>query len=231
MSEIDKIKTRYDLRKKHSADNKYSMLLPYVVHSAAESNIVLSTILSKYLRKNIKETTVLEVGCGSGSNLLRLLSFGFKPENLAGNDLLSERIEIAKNRLPSNIEITLGDACELSTERKYDIVYQSTVFTSILDDKVKQRLADKMWSQLEPSGFILWYDFTFNNPKNKDVKGVPLREIRSLFPQGKIVVYHKLTMAPPLGRLLLNKYHLVFLFNVLNHFSFLKTHVFCVIRK
>ena len=51
-----------------------------------------------------------------------------------------------------------------------DIVFQSAVLTSILDDEYKKRLANKMWELLKPGGAILYYDFIYNNPKNPDVK-------------------------------------------------------------
>ena len=35
---------------------------------------------------------------------------------------------------------------------------------------------------LTPDGFILWYDFHFDNPKNPNVRGVKKKEIISFFP-------------------------------------------------
>ena len=56
-----------------------------------------------------------------------------------------------------------------------DIVLASTVFSSLLDDAFQQRLAAAMWQWLRPGGGVLWYDFTVDNPRNPDVRGVPLR--------------------------------------------------------
>ena len=61
----------------------------------------------------------------------------------------------------------------------------STVFSSLLDDAFQQRLADAMWRWLKPGGAVLWYDFTVDNPRNPDVRGVPLARVRALFPQGR----------------------------------------------
>jgi hypothetical protein len=33
-----------------------------------------------------------------------------------------------------------------------------------------------------PGGAVLWYDFTVDNPRNRDVRGVPLSRLRALFP-------------------------------------------------
>jgi hypothetical protein len=69
-------------------------------------------------------------------------------------------------------------------------------FPSKLDDGFQQKLADLTWSLTRPGGGVLWFDFIYNNPRNPDVRGVPLHRIRQLFPEGKI--HHwKLTLAPP----------------------------------
>ena len=80
-----------------------------------------------------------------------------------------------------------------------DLVLQSTVFSSLLDDAFQQRLADTMWRWVRPGGAVLWYDFTWNNPRNRDVRGVPLARMRALFPHGRIEA-QRLTLAPPLAR-------------------------------
>ena len=102
--------------------------------------------------------------------------------------------------MPAAIKILVGDAAEIDlAEGPFDIVYQSTVFTSILDDGFQQKLADRMWALAKPGGGVLWYDFIYNNPRNPDVRGVPLQRIRELFPHGKI--HHwKITLAPPISR-------------------------------
>ena len=30
-----------------------------------------------------------------------------------------------------------------------------------------------MWAAVKPGGGVLWYDFTVDNPRNADVRGVP----------------------------------------------------------
>ncbi len=75
-----------------------------------------------------------------------------------------------------------------------DIVLVSTVFSSLLDDAYQQRLADAMWRWLKPGGAVLWYDFTVDNPRNADVRGVPLRRVRALFPQA-LMRHRRVTLA------------------------------------
>ena len=55
----------------------------------------------------------------------------------------------------------------------FDFVFQSTVFTSILDSEVRKEVAGEMLRVLKPGGVILWYDFHVNNPRNPDVLRSP----------------------------------------------------------
>ena len=101
-------------------------------------------------------------------------------------------------------------------------------FPSKPDDGFQQKLGDRMWALTKPGGGVLWYDFIFINPRNPDVRGVPLQRIRALFPQGKIHPW-KLTLAPPLSRRVTRLHpNLYYVFNI---FPFLRTHLLCWIRK
>ncbi len=71
----------------------------------------------------------------------------------------------------------------------FEIVMQSTVFSSILSNEVRAILARKMWEWVAPGGGILWYDFAIDNPRNPDVRGVRDRELRKLFPDGRFDVH------------------------------------------
>jgi hypothetical protein len=73
------------------------------------------------------------------------------------------------------------------------------VFSSLLDDAFQDRLAQTMWRWVRPGGGVLWYDFTFDNPRNPDVRGIPVRRIRQLFSEGSLRV-RRITLAPPLAR-------------------------------
>lgn len=149
---------------------------------------------------SLKDVRILEVGCGSGFWLREFVQWGAQPGNICGVDLLPERIAEARRSAPANINLQCRNAAQLDTaDGAYDLVLQSTVFTSILDPKMKQQIASEMLRVLRPTGIILWYDFFRNNPQNGDVRGVTQKEIAQLFPDCRIQM-EKLTLAPPLGR-------------------------------
>lgn len=229
MGEIENIKERYKRREDKEITNRYNILNPEVYLSFFEKEQAILEFIRKNIEIDLQEVKLLEVGCGSGANILSFIRYGMNPTNLVGNELLSERLKIARNILPSDVKLLGGDARQLELKPEFfDIVFQSTVFTSILDDKVQNELAQKMWSLLKPGSFILWYDFVYDNPNNKDVRGVKLVKIKELFPKGRIK-FRKITLAPPLARKLV-KIHPVMctLFNML---PFLRTHVLVWIQK
>jgi hypothetical protein len=110
-------------------------------------------------------------------------------------------------------------------DASFDIVFQSTVFSSILDGAFQQRLAKRMWEWVKPGGGILWYDFIYNNPRNPDVRGVTVASIKKLFPEGRLRV-RRITLAPPIARRVP-----ACTLSLLNLFPFLRTHVMCWIEK
>ena len=201
----------------------YSPLRPEVWQAQHERQRVLAALFTRHLRKPIAELDVLEVGCGHGDHLLELLRLGCSPERLRGNELLPERAAAARRRLPAATVLLPGDALQIEQPAaSCDLVVQHTVFSSILDDAFQQRLADRMWSWLRPGGAVLWYDFTYDNPRNPDVRGVPLQRVRNLFPQARIDA-RRVTLAPPIARRVVRLHPAAW--RVCNALPLLRTHV------
>jgi SAM-dependent methyltransferase len=225
--EIDAVRARYARR--HPADPRYQMLNPAVWQAVLERQREMLRLLARVAPKALAELEVLEVGCGGGGNLLELLRFGFDAARLHGIELLEERHALARHVLPVSVRLTLGDASNAAVlPESCDIVLQSTVFSSLLDDAFQQRLADAMWRWIRPGGGVLWYDFTVNNPRNPDVRGVPLARVRELFPQGALQA-RRVTLAPPLARAV-TRVHPA-LYTVFNALPLLRTHVLVWVGK
>ena len=227
-SEVEHIQARY-AKRKQLPESLYNPLAPdvYLTRQEKERGFICWIRFSGM--DPVQDKRVIEIGCGAGRNLLQFIQLGFRPENLVGNELLEERAVQARQVLPAHVRILVGDAATVDFGgEQFDVVFQSTVFTSILDDAFQQKLADRMWTLVKSGGGVLWYDFIYNNPANLDVRGVPVRRVRALFPEGDLKVW-KLTLAPPISRRVTKIHPSCYtLFNLL---PFLRTHVLCWIKK
>lgn len=222
--ELDQIRERYLRRDQLGRDAfAYSLLRPDQYMAQQEKERACLSILSRFDPAAIKRMKVLEIGCGGGTNILQFLRWGFLPENIKGNELLTDRCVQARHILPAAVEIIEGDACSLRLpDRSFDIVMASTVLTSILDKSFRVQLAKKMWSLVKPGGAVLWYDFIYNNPANADVTAIPRRQVLELFPEARAFT-RKVTLAPPIARLVSRRNP--GLYSLFNFFPFLRTHL------
>jgi len=210
---LEKVREHFDRRPKlTNAAKSYRRILAHYY------NLIIPSFAS-----------VLEVGCGSGDVLRDFIKWGARPENIVGIELLPERLAEAVELCPKGINIHQGNAAEMPfPDKSFDVVLQSTVFTSVLDTSMKEALASEMCRVLKPDGLILWYDYHMNNPRNPDVKGVKRQEIHSLFPKCEILL-QRITLAPPISRLLAPYSWL--LCYLLSKLPWLCTHYIGVIRK
>lgn len=194
----------------------------YSYFSELERSAKIKQLVKKFITIN-DNTTILEIGAGQGGNIPLLKEIGFNDKTIFINELLPERIAHVKSNYPG-IKVYEGNALEINFDRKFDCIFQSTVFTSILDDNSRIALANKMWELLKPGGIILWYDFIYNNPNNADVKKVSSSEVKQLFHNASASQIIKVTLAPPIGRRVGKMYNF---FNI----PFLRSHILGVFQK
>ena len=229
MSDNDETRAVADRYARRTAGDRYSLLRPEVWQMVQERQRALLRGLVEHGFTDLPALRATEVGCGSGGNLLELLRLGFAPQHLTGLELLPERYAQAREVLPAATAVWLGDATQAPVaEGSQDLVLQSTVFSSLLDDTFQQQLAHTMWQWLKPGGAVLWYDFTVDNPRNADVRGVPLRRVRELFPQGRLS-HRRVTLAPPLARAVCAVHPS--LYGLFNALPLLRTHVLVWVHK
>jgi len=113
-------------------------------------------------------------------------------------------------------------------DSNFDIIIFSTVFTSILESTMKRNVSMEALRVLKSGGIIIYYDFFYDNPRNRDVRGVKKREIYELFPSCNIYL-KRITLAPPLARLIAPySYFACYVFEKLRIFN---THYLGLIRK
>lgn len=189
-------------KRRSETDRLYSWFNMAQVYMAQGVERSLLELLRGNGVDSLEAKTILDIGCGSGHWIREFVKFGAIPENLAGIDLLDWRIDAARRICPARVRLDHGNAERLEfSGRSFDVVAQFVVFSSILDANMKRRIALEMLRVLKEDGFIIWYDFFVDNPRNRDVKGLKKHEIRRLFP-GCRVELRRITLAPPLARLM-----------------------------
>ncbi len=179
--------TRYDLA---NAGNRLVL---------AERRALARRLLGEAGWDPLGDRRVLEVGSGNGSELAWLLELGAEPTNLAGVDLLPARVAAARAAYPQ-LRFEQGNAEHLDfPDASHDVVMAFTIFSSILDGEMAANVAREIVRVLKPGGGLLWYDFRYDNPSNRNVRGLPERRVRELFPalRGRL---HSVTVLPPLVR-------------------------------
>ena len=165
-------------------------------------------LLSKADLLPLTSRRILEVGCGDGLWLAEMGVVGARAENMAGIDLGRVRVEQAQRRFGSGDgqnprgvpDLRVGDASRLPwPDQSFEIVLQSTVFSSILNDEVQEAVAREIVRVLTPRGALLWYDFRVGNPRNPNIRGVSAGRLRELFPD--CAIHSRVVgLAPPIAR-------------------------------
>jgi ubiquinone/menaquinone biosynthesis C-methylase UbiE len=192
--EAERIRAEFRRRALEVPSDTYALTKPANLFAAQERTRLALTVLEREDFFPLRGRRILEVGCGSGGWLPTFEGWGAERGDLAGVDLDEARVGRARQRLSSlrdeegvllapGADIRQGDASSLPwADASFDLVVQSTVFSSVLDPTMKRALADEMLRVLRPSGLLFWYDFFFDNPWNPNVRGVGRQEVRSLFP-------------------------------------------------
>jgi SAM-dependent methyltransferase len=222
--EIERIRQVYAHRR-----ISYDPLEPWVLLTRQERERALVRWAREELHGRVADVQLVELGCGAGGNLANLVRLGFSPANLCGVDLMDERIHAARRLLPPDVRLLSGEIGEVSLPpESFDVVFQSLTCSSILDDRLLERITARMWELTRPGGGVLWYDLVYDNPSNPDIRGLPLSRIKRLF-QVPPVWARRLTLAPPISRHV-SRIH-PSLYSLMNGLVFLRTHLLCWFRK
>lgn len=199
MSEADRIKEAY---RKRDAEGKSALYSPFVNSALLGTHTAERALIAALKRQGVTSLDgkrVLDVGCGTGRNLQRLVDLGAEPGLLSGVDLRDDAIERGIGLNPG-LDLRVANAEQLPfDDGSFDLITQYTVFTSILDDGMKSRVAAEMLRVLRPGGLIVWFDFRYSNPRNNDVRGIGRSEIKELFPECDVSL-RRIVLAPPLAR-------------------------------
>ena len=210
-----------------SADERYSLSNPSYRWILADRRKAIVDILKRQKITDLSKMRILEVGCGAGGVIDELIELGAEPTSSFGVDLLQDRLREANKRLPACYWIS-ADGQSLPFEPdSFDMVLQFTAFSSILGRSTQETMAAEILRVLKPGQSVLWYDFIWN-PLNRQTRGIPLAQIKQLFP-GTQITSSRITLAPPLCRFLIPRFS--WLPNALTRFAFLNSHLLAWIQK
>ncbi|WP_191057631.1 class I SAM-dependent methyltransferase [Geminicoccus harenae] len=197
--EVERLRAAYAEYEQNVASCRWDINNPGFREMRNERDRLTLHLLQRHGLCPLDRLDILEIGCGEGDNLLRLLSWGADARRLHGIDLREDAISRAQARLPG-VDLQVADARKFSTgPGTMDLVLLHTVFSSILDDQVAKAIAGQITTMLRPNGMILWYDFFIKNPVNPHTRGISRQDIRGLFP-GFDINLMKTTLFPPIAR-------------------------------
>lgn len=227
--ELSRIKTEY--RRRDSTNvlaERYSDFNESALFHSHGLERNLLALLKQHNFTNLAEKKILDVGCGSGSLLRCFLERGSLPTNLAGIDLMKHRIEQAQSLQPA-ISWQVGSAHQLPyPDANFDLVMSFVLFSSILSEPLRHKIADEMWRVRRQGGLILFYDFAYSNPRNPAVQGITRQQIRQLFNRpGARFELRRVTLAPPLSRLVAPRAY--WFAHMLEQLKIVNTHIIGII--
>ena len=198
MSETDRIARAYRALEEH-AGARWDLTNRGNQSILSERRRLTRRILEQEGWLPLGERRVLEVGSGGGGELAWLQELGAVPARLVGIDLLPDRVATARKAFP-DLEFHEGNAERLPfPDGSFELALAITVFSSIFDQQMSANVAREITRVLRPGGALLWYDFRYDNPSNRDVHGVTAAQVRELFPglEGSLT---GLTLLPPVAR-------------------------------
>jgi len=144
------------------------------------------------------EGRVLDVGCGDGQ-LAALADDAGIAADWTGIDLLAERIEVARSRVPgARFVVGSADAMPFD-DRSFDVSAALTLFSSLPSRELEAAVAREIGRVVKPGGWLVWYDLRYGNPTNPAVHGVSAARLAELF-AGWAIDVRTFSVAPPLAR-------------------------------
>lgn len=101
---------------------------------------------------------ILDVGCGDGRWLRRMVEYDARPEDVMGIDISDVRFEIARAK-NEKVKLLKVDAPPYPFgEASFDLVTQFVCFSTIPTEALRQGAAAEMRRVVKPGGYVFWWD-------------------------------------------------------------------------
>ena len=177
---------------------------------------------------DVGSARVLDLGAGNGSDCERLRGLGFRPDHIVAIDLLHEYARSAKTG-HGWLTVLQADGAHLPFRAgAFDLVYQSTVLSSVLDKDRRKDICAEVLRVLAHNGLFVSYDTRYPNPWNRNTHPLRAREMRAAF-SGCQVKARSVTPVPQLMRLVGSLSRAIV--RVIDTVPLLRSHLLAVVRK
>jgi cyclopropane fatty-acyl-phospholipid synthase-like methyltransferase len=127
---------------------------------------------------------VLDVGCGTGENIMYLAERGLAATGIDGAPTAIRKAKAKAKRRGLQVRFEVADALDLPMpEQPYDTTIDSGLF-HVFSDEERGRFKDSLWRVIRPGGTYYLMCFSDQQPGNWGPRRVTQAEIRSVFRDG-----------------------------------------------
>src|SRR5438445_11311860 len=199
-AEHRRLREVYDSYRSHPRHRKMSEQGPalrFMIDRKWEA--ILRIMAARAIRPDA--VSVLALGAGGGEDCARFRDWGVSPSRIMAIDLLDDRARCARQTYGWMTSLVADAACLPFRSESFEIVYQSTMISSVLDAKIRGAIFPEVRRVMTPGGIFLSYDTRYPNPWNRHTRPLPAPELSRAF-EGRFMETWRLTGLPPLLRLL-----------------------------
>lgn len=127
---------------------------------------------------------VLDVGCGTGENVLFLAERGFAATGIDGAPTAIRKARAKAKRRGLDVKFEVADALNLAQpERPFDTIIDTGLF-HVFDDEGRDRYTQSVRNVIRPGGRYFMMCFSDKEPGNWGPRRVTKAEIETVFSEG-----------------------------------------------